>query len=212
MLIFSLRLKINIKKMPNPRLKLPQSNNVSDLFGYMPAVLKEYADYWCIEYYVKHPVTQELIRRREKVQSYKTRYGVREARKLLRVAVSRLNLKLSQGWTPFFVHEDGRLLERLPAVIEKFLKEKQRDLRPNTMRSYNSMIGNELLRWAKENYPVSYQPLLSAMYTSTGDCPVAAPAPVLSITIVTLLPENGFTKPPGLPLYPTMPNALRASS
>ncbi|MCL2328296.1 MAG: site-specific integrase [Bacteroidetes bacterium] len=140
--------------MPSPKLKLPQSNNVSDLFGYMPAVLKEYADYWCIEYYVKHPVTQELIRQREKVQSYKTRYGTREARKLLRVAVSRLNLKLSQGWTPFFVHEDGRLLERMPAVIEKFLKEKQRDLRPNTMRSYNSMIGNELLQWAKENYPV----------------------------------------------------------
>jgi len=140
--------------MPATQKKQDRGTIVSDLYGYIPAVLKEYAAYWCIEYFVKHPVSGELMRRREKVQSYVTRYGTREARQLLRVAVSRLNLKLSQGWTPFFAHEDGRLLERLSAVIEKFLKEKQRDLRPNTMRSYNSMIGKELLQWAEKNYPI----------------------------------------------------------
>lgn len=126
---------------------------VSELYGYQPAVLKEYAAYWCIEYWVKHPVTHELTRKREKVTNFKTKYGVREARQLLRLAVDRLNLKLSQGWNPYFSHQDGRLLEPLPMVIEKFLKEKQRDLRPNTMRSYNSMIGKELLQWVEKNYP-----------------------------------------------------------
>ncbi|MDR0941193.1 MAG: site-specific integrase [Bacteroidales bacterium] len=139
--------------MSIPQKKQPRGTIVSNLYGYTPAVLKEYADYWCIEYYVKHPVTHELFRRREKVTGYKTRYGVREARQLLRIAVDRLNLKLSQGWNPFFVHEDGRLLEPLHVVIEKFLKEKERELRPNTLRSYNSMIGKELLLWAQKNYP-----------------------------------------------------------
>lgn len=70
------------------------------------------------------------------------------------MAVSRLNLKLSQGFNPFFVHEDARLLERLPAVIDKFLQEKQRDLRKNTMRSYESMVGKELRQWVEKNYPI----------------------------------------------------------
>lgn len=48
---------------------------VSDLFSYTPAVLKEYKPFWCIEYYVIHPVTQELTRVREKVTGYKKRYG-----------------------------------------------------------------------------------------------------------------------------------------
>lgn len=139
--------------MSIPQKKQARGTIVSDLYGYIPAVLKEYNAYWCIEYYVKHLVTHELSRRREKVTSYKTRYGVREARHLLRVAVNRLNMKLSQGWNPYFIHEDGRLLEPLHMVIEKFLKEKERDLRPNTMRQYNSVIGKELLIWGQKNYP-----------------------------------------------------------
>ncbi|MDR2962721.1 MAG: site-specific integrase [Bacteroidales bacterium] len=139
--------------MPTPQKNQERGAIVSDLYGYTPAVLKEYADYWCIEYYVKHPVTHKLTRRREKVSAYRTRYGVREARNLLRVAVSRLNLKLSQGWNPYFVHEDGRLLEPLHMVIHKFLAEKERDLRPNTLRSYKSMVGKELREWAQKNYP-----------------------------------------------------------
>jgi len=126
---------------------------VSDLFGYTPAVLKEYKPFWCIEYYVVHPATQELTRVREKVTNYKRRYGVKEARKLLRVAVSRLNLKLSQGFNPFFTHEDSRLLERLPAVVDKFLQEKRRDLRKNSMRQYDS-VSKELLTWTAQNYPI----------------------------------------------------------
>lgn len=134
--------------------KQPRGTIVSELYGYQPAVLKEYAAYWCIEYYVKHPVTHELTRKREKVTGFKTKYGVREARQLLQIAVNRLNLKLSQGWSPFFVHEDGRLLEPLHMVVEKFLKEKTRDLRQNTMRQYNSIVGKELIIWATQNYPI----------------------------------------------------------
>jgi hypothetical protein len=127
---------------------------VSDLFGYIPAVLKEYKPFWCIEYSVLHPATGQMTQVREKVSGYKTRYGVREARKLLRVAVNRLNLKLSQGYNPFFVHEDSRLYERLTNVIDKFITEKTRELRPNTLRSYKSMIGKELCEWAQQNYPI----------------------------------------------------------
>ncbi len=127
---------------------------VSDLFGYTPAILKEYKPFWCIEYYVIHPATQDLTRVREKVTSYKTKYGAREARRLLRVVIGRLNLKLSQGYNPFYIHEDSRLLERLTAVIDKFLREKERELRINSLRSYKSIIGKELRQWVELNYPI----------------------------------------------------------
>ena len=138
--------------MSRPQLNISQGNIIGELFGFVPAVLKEYKEYWCIEYYVKNPITNEFKRKREKVTNYVARYGKSEARALLRVAVNQLNLKLSQGWSPFFVHEDTRLYEKLPAVAEKFLKEKERDLRPNTMRSYKSGV-NELVNFTKKNYP-----------------------------------------------------------
>ena len=90
-----------------------QGKIIEELFGYVPAVLKEYKDYWCIEYYAKNPITNDFKRKREKVTHYVTKYGKLEARALLRVAVNQLNLKLSQGWSPFFVHENSRLYEKL---------------------------------------------------------------------------------------------------
>ena len=138
--------------MSRPQLHISQGNIIGELFGFVPAVLKEYTDFWCIEYYVKNPITNEFKRKREKVTNYVARYGKSEARALLRVAVNQLNLKLSQGWSPFFVQENTRLYEKLTTVAEKFLKEKERDLRPNTMRSYKSGI-NELTKFTKQNYP-----------------------------------------------------------
>jgi len=138
--------------MSKPQLHIAQGNIIGELFGYVPAVLKEYTEYWCIEYYVKNPITNEFKRKREKVTNYVARYGKSEARALLRVAVNQLNLKLSQGWSPFFVQENTRLYEKLTTVAEKFLKDKEKDLRPNTMRCYKSGV-NELVNFIKKNYP-----------------------------------------------------------
>lgn len=164
--------------MPTSQNKQKNGTIVSELYGYLPAVLKEYTDYWCIEYWVKHPVTHELTRKREKVTHFRTRYGVREARQLLRLAVSRINLKLSQGWNPFFSHQDGRLLEPLGIVIEKFIREKERDLRENTLRSYKSMIGRELLDWTQQNYPT----ITAATFT-----------PNIAVRYMDFIADKGFS-------------------
>ena len=79
--------------MSRPQLNISQGNIIGELFGYVPAVLKEYTDFWCIEYYVKNPITNEFKQKREKVTNYVARYGKCEARALLRVAVNQLNLK-----------------------------------------------------------------------------------------------------------------------
>ena len=78
--------------MSKPKLNVSQKNIIGELFGYVPAVLKEYSDFWCIEYYVKNPITNEFLRKREKVTHYIARYGKLEARALLRVAVNQLYL------------------------------------------------------------------------------------------------------------------------
>jgi len=139
--------------MSKPQLITSQGQGIiGELFGYVPAVLKEYKEFWCIEYYVKNPITHEFQRKREKVTCYINRYGKMQARSYLRVVINQLNLKLSQGWSPFFVQEDSRLYERITEVTEKFISERSRDLRPDTIRSYKSSI-NEFLRFTKENYP-----------------------------------------------------------
>jgi len=139
--------------MQKPKQILERNEIINGLFAYKPAVLKEYTDCWYIEYYVMHPVAKELTRKRQKVTSYKSKYGVREARNMLRVIVNRLNIRLEQGWSPFFEHEDGRLLETVPMVTEKFLNEKTKELRPASMRSYKSIVGKDFLTWVAKNYP-----------------------------------------------------------
>ncbi len=138
--------------MSTSQLNYTQGRIINIAFGYAPAVLKEYRSGWRIEYYVTNPITGELVRRQEKVQHYVNRLGKQQARAYLRNAVFQLNLKLSQGWSPFFVQEDTRLYEKLSCVAEKFLKEKTKDLRAGTMRSYKSGV-EWLVGWSAKMHP-----------------------------------------------------------
>lgn len=51
-----------------------------------------------------------------------------------------INAKLRTGYNPFFEGNDSRLYEKLTSVAEKFLAEKKKELRSETMRSYSSFI------------------------------------------------------------------------
>ena len=130
------------------------------LNSYLPAVLKEYKSShgWVIEYYALQPQTQELRRIHLKINRICQRYRTKsEMRAHALSIVNNLNAKLSGGWSPFFDGEDSRLYENLPSVCDKFIAEKEKILRKNTLRSYVS-VTKQLILWAKAlNLPKEMQ-------------------------------------------------------
>jgi integrase len=130
---------------------LPQGANLTT--NYLPAILKENKSGWIIEYYAEHPATHVLTRKQIRLTRLVSRYrSTKDARVHCLKMVQTINNKLSGGWNPFFEDEDARLYEKLTSVSDKFLKEKKKELRENSLRSYSSFI-NLLTEWVNKNNP-----------------------------------------------------------
>ena len=109
--------------------------------NYLPAILRENKSGWLIEYYVEHPVEHNLVRKTIKVNHLVKRYKLKiEARNHVLKIVHNINVRLSTGWNPYFSDENSRLYTSVKNVCEAFLKEKEKELRKDTMRSYSSFI------------------------------------------------------------------------
>ena len=122
-------------------------------YRYLPAVLKENQDDWYIEYYAQNPQTLAMKRFRIRMNKAVKRFSKKaDARKYCLDVVARLNCKLLDGWNPFFEGEDSRLYVPLTDVSELYLKEMNKELRPDTMRSY-SAYSNMLLNWTNAREP-----------------------------------------------------------
>lgn len=121
-------------------------------YEFYPAVLRETTSTWYIEYYVQNPTTGGMERKRIKVNKIKKRYTkLGEARKHISEMILALNEKLRNGWNPFFEGEDARLYTKLSDVVEIYLKEKGKELRPDSMRCYSSSC-SMLMAWvARKN-------------------------------------------------------------
>lgn len=132
------------------------SNNSNTHVGnyrFLPAVLKENSEDWYIEYYAENPQTGEMRRFRTRMNRAIKRFSKKaEARKYCLDVVARLNVKLLEGWSPFFEGEDSRLYVTLQDVCSLYLKEKTKELRPDTLRSYASFT-NMLLAWSSRSQP-----------------------------------------------------------
>lgn len=123
---------------------------------YLPAVLKENKSGWIVEYYVIHPQSKELMRKKIKLTRIITRYSrLRDARAHAQQIVMSLNQKLANGWNPFFENEDARMFEKLSDVARLFIETKRKELRKNTMRSYESFV-NQFIKWADTRFPDIY--------------------------------------------------------
>ena len=109
------------------------------VFNYMPARLCKNKSGWIIEYYVENPITYEICRVRKRVHFIRKRYGtVRDAECHCQKIIFDINTKLANGINPMFSDENPAGYEKISEVIKKFLEEKSREVRPDTMRSYNS--------------------------------------------------------------------------
>jgi integrase len=74
--------------------------------------------------------------------------------------VNNINAKLVGGWSPFFESENTRLYTKLDEVIDVYLAEKEREVRPATFRSYKSWC--KLFRtWCTDNVPGIYASMVN---------------------------------------------------
>jgi len=148
------------KKMSINSSRLAVSNGYSAT-NYLPAVLKTNQSGWLIEYYVENPQTQQLARKKIKLQRLICRYSSKtEAKKHINNIVVALNMKLSTGWNPYFVGEDSRLYTPLKEVAEKYVEEIKRNTRPDTYRSYTSFV-TIFCEWIEKQSPNIYSSMVT---------------------------------------------------
>lgn len=111
------------------------------VFNYFPAQLKKNKSGWIIEYWCEDPATLQMRRCRVRVAKIRKRYPTqREAVAHITKIVNHINMKLMQGWNPFVASENQQMYIPADEVAEKFLNEKQKELRPDTIRSYKSFL------------------------------------------------------------------------
>ena len=135
---------------------LQNSTNRNNVNSYLPAILKENKSGWVIEYYVIHPQTEVLTRKQIRLSRIVSRYKkISDARKHISTMMIKINNQLADGWNPFFENEDARMFEKLNVVARLFVENRRKELRKNTIRSYESFVNNFLL-WVDKNCPEIY--------------------------------------------------------
>lgn len=106
---------------------------------YIPAVVKHNAHGWSIEYHAYDPGTGKLKRYATKLNRLRSNYTSATAfrQHVNRICVQ-INGQLAGGWTPFGESRNARMLMPVRMVADIYIKEKEAELRPDTMRSYKS--------------------------------------------------------------------------
>lgn len=129
--------------------------------NYLPATLKTNKSGWLIEYYVENPQTQELARKRIKLQRLLNRYSSKgEAKKHINNIIVALNMKLSTGWNPYYQGEESRFYTPLLEVLEEFKVDVRKEHRKSTADSYVS-FANIFGEWIEKVSPNIYCSMVS---------------------------------------------------
>lgn len=128
----------------------------SNIVNYLPAELTGGKVVY-IEYYVKNPGTQNLTRKRIKLNRAKKKLNRTDFKQYARSIIKNLNEKLASGWNPFIEMEAPRGYTTLPDALNTFLETKRRELTENSMRSFSSFAKTLINYCEKElNSPNMY--------------------------------------------------------
>lgn len=135
-------------------MRISQQNLFTEPIRYLPAVLhKNDAMGWIVEYYVLNPDSGELERRRIRLNKLRKRYRTQsDFRSAANDIVATINVRLAGGWTPFGESENSRYYLPVIDVLQLYVNEKERELKQETMRSYNS-FARMLGAWITKNVP-----------------------------------------------------------
>lgn len=103
---------------------------------YYPAEIKRNKSGWRVVYYIQDPaVPDKMIRKSIKINRIK---NITDRNRYARKLVKELNKKLEAGWNPILEDHAPKGYILLEKALEIFLHEKKRELRPDSMRTYNS--------------------------------------------------------------------------
>lgn len=121
--------------------------------NYLPATLRHTAHGWTIEYAVLNPSTNMLQRKVTKMNRIRLRFGkITDFKAYCNTIVCNLNTQLAGGWTPFGEQQNTRLFTPIEAVLDEYLSEKSKELRPDTVVNYRSFC-KCLKEWVKKVCP-----------------------------------------------------------
>lgn len=119
-----------------------QNPNQPKNFGfvdYLPAVVKHNAHGWSIEYHAIDPLTGKLKRHTTKFNRLREHYtSTTDFKRHLSQICIQINNDLAGGWNPWGESRNARMLMPVRMVANIYIKEKEAELRPDTMRSYKS--------------------------------------------------------------------------
>lgn len=144
---------MNIRQQ-TPTLPIGELDINLPLVNYEPASLKEWNTGWQIEYRILNPFTGALEKKRIRFEKIRKRLGSdTAARKHASKYCKAINEKLESGWSPFTEGKQAKAFHLLVDAIQKFLKEKELDMkngvfRNDSMRSYASQ-SRILIEWLK---------------------------------------------------------------
>lgn len=118
--------------------------HLSQFLRFAPAEIKKYKSGIYVVYYAWNPLTSKLERVVQKANKIiKSAGSKRAGMVMLQTYCMELNARLQSGWSPFAssVMADGsRLLTPIKMALSKFMDEKQKELRPDTIRTYKTAI------------------------------------------------------------------------
>lgn len=136
------------------QLETLKGNNLT--FNYLPAVLKKYSTGWMVEYWCEDPNEGAMKRVRIRVDRIRKRYArVAEANAHIAKIVLDLNMRLVNGWNPFVHEENARSYSSFDSVVDAYIKEKEKELRPDTMRCYRSFTST-FLNFVHKRCPINF--------------------------------------------------------
>lgn len=125
----------------------------SPLISYLPASLKHTAHGWTIEYRVFNPALNAMERRVIKMNRIRKKYSrIADFKAYCADVIARLNTQLATGWNPLDGNvRNSRELTPINAVLDKYLVDKEGDVRPDTLINYRSFV-KVFKEWIANNY------------------------------------------------------------
>lgn len=119
------------------------------LLPFKPAELKTGKE-WFVQYYIVEPGTEKFIRKKIKVNHIKQ---IQERKRFAKFLIDEINQKLYSGWNPFTEKTVEKGYNQLTKCIQVFIQQKQKELRPDSMRSYVSFI-ERFKSWLDKNQKI----------------------------------------------------------
>lgn len=129
------------------------TQNSQPLISYLPAALKYTAHGWTIEYHVFNPAFNSMERRVMKMNRIRKKYSrVTDFKAYCAAVITKLNSQLASGWNPFEGYaNNARELTPIGTVLDKYLKDKAGDVRPDTIINYRSFV-KVFKEWVTNTY------------------------------------------------------------